>query len=173
MKKKNKCFLFWITGLSGSGKTSISKKITPFIEKRYGPTINFSGDDIRKTFGFDKFDKVSRIKYAMFYSKLCKILVDEGYTVIFSTVSLFSKVREWNKINIKGYVEIYIKTDINKLIKKRNKFFYKKKKFVNIVGKNIKAEFPKKATITIKNDFSRSLNNMRDELIQKIKKKYD
>ena len=116
MKKKNKCFLFWITGLSGSGKTSISKKITPFIEKRYGPTINFSGDDIRKTFGFDKFDKVSRIKYAMFYSKLCKILVDEGYTVIFSTVSLFSKVREWNKINIKGYVEIYIKTDINKFI---------------------------------------------------------
>ena len=52
MKKKRrdprKGILFWVTGLSGSGKTTISKKIVKDIEKLYGPTLLISGDDIRK-----------------------------------------------------------------------------------------------------------------------------
>ena len=46
--KKNKGIVFWITGLSGSGKTTIGKKIKTKIIKSYGPTIVFNGDDIRK-----------------------------------------------------------------------------------------------------------------------------
>ena len=49
MKKK---YLFWITGLPGSGKTTIAKKILRPIEKKYGPTIEISGDDLRKNFLF-------------------------------------------------------------------------------------------------------------------------
>ena len=33
---KRKGILFWITGLSGSGKTSIAKKIIQDINKKYG-----------------------------------------------------------------------------------------------------------------------------------------
>ena len=33
---KNKGILFWITGLSGSGKTSIAKKLKNKIESKYG-----------------------------------------------------------------------------------------------------------------------------------------
>ena len=47
----NKGILFWITGLAGSGKTSIAKGIKSKIIKLYGPTIMFSGDDMRKIFG--------------------------------------------------------------------------------------------------------------------------
>ena len=36
---KKKGILFWITGLSGSGKTSLAKKIKKDISKKYGPTI--------------------------------------------------------------------------------------------------------------------------------------
>ena len=32
-KKRKKGILFWITGLSGSGKTSLAKKIFKFIKK--------------------------------------------------------------------------------------------------------------------------------------------
>ena len=55
-KVKNKGIVFWITGLSGSGKTQIGKKIKKDIIKNYGPTILFSGDDIRNIFDF-KFRK--------------------------------------------------------------------------------------------------------------------
>ena len=52
--KRNKGIVFWITGLSGSGKTTIGKKIKAGIIKNYGPTILFSGDDIRKIFANKK-----------------------------------------------------------------------------------------------------------------------
>ena len=52
MKKidKNKGIVFWITGLSGSGKTLIAKKIGNEIKLKYGPTIIISGDDVRNIF---------------------------------------------------------------------------------------------------------------------------
>ena len=40
MKKK---WLFWITGLSGSGKTQLAKRIKKDIEKINGPTLEISG----------------------------------------------------------------------------------------------------------------------------------
>ena len=43
-----KGILFWITGLSGSGKTTIAKKIKKNISQLYGPTLEISGDEFRK-----------------------------------------------------------------------------------------------------------------------------
>ena len=52
MKKKNKNnnkgFVIWITGLSGSGKTTVAKKIKKKIIEQLGPTVLINGDDLRK-----------------------------------------------------------------------------------------------------------------------------
>ena len=60
MKKKkyfkDKGILFWITGLSGSGKTTLAKLIKKDVIKHFGPTLLVSGDDLRKIFGFKKYD---------------------------------------------------------------------------------------------------------------------
>ena len=56
------------------------------------------------------------------------------------------------KKNINNYLEIYIEADIEKLILNKKKPFYQTK-LVNIVGKNIKAEFPKNPDIKIINIF--------------------
>ena len=60
MKKKikNKGILFWVTGLSGSGKTTISKLIKKDIIKNYGPTLLVSGDDLRTIFHFNKYSLI-------------------------------------------------------------------------------------------------------------------
>ena len=47
---KRKGILFWITGLSGSGKTSLAKLIKKDIINKYGPTIVLSGDELRKIY---------------------------------------------------------------------------------------------------------------------------
>ena len=171
MKKKNKNegILFWITGLSGSGKSSIAKSIKKEIVNKYGPTLNFSGDDLRKIFDLNKYDKASRLKYCLAYSNFCKEMVKKKINLIFTTIAMFHKVRKLNKRHIKNYVEIYIKSDIEKLIKKRKKIFYRTK-LINIVGKNIRAEFPLKPDITINNDFNRSIFQIKKELIKKINK---
>ena len=166
-KIKKKGCLFWITGLSGSGKTSIAENIKHEISRRYGQTLTLSGDDLRKIFNFNKFSRKQRLDYALAYSKFCKYITDRNINLIFSTVSLFHEVRKWNKTNIKNYVEIYIKSDIQEIIKKKNKFFYKGN-YQNIVGKNLKAEFPKSPDIIIKNNFTKPLKTLSNELIKKI-----
>ena len=169
--KKNKGILFWITGLSGSGKTSIAEKIKHQISKNYGPTLTISGDDLRKLFGYNKFSKKARLLYALSYSKFCKHVTDQGINVIISTVSLFHIVREWNRKNIKNYFEIYIKADIAKIIERKSKFFYKGN-YKNIIGKNIKAEFPKRPDIIIENNFKKPLKGLSKDLLKKILNKY-
>ena len=168
MKKRG--ILFWITGFSGSGKTTLAKKILNFVVNKYGQTIIFSGDDIREIFKLEKFDKNSRLQYALSYSQLCELITKQGTNVIISTVSMYHKVRKWNKKNIKNYLEIYIESDIENLIKNKKKFFYKTK-LENIVGKNIKAELPKKPDIIIQNNFEKPINKLKIELIKKIKLK--
>ena len=79
MKKfdKSKGILFWITGFSGSGKTSIGKNIHKDISKSYGPTIMISGDDIRKIFDLKGFEYSERLKIARKYCKFAKYITGQ------------------------------------------------------------------------------------------------
>ena len=126
-KKKfnnKKGILFWVTGLSGSGKTSISKKIKKEICKKFGPTIIVSGDDLRKIFGFNKYDPQSRKSLSKKFCKFAKFITDQKINLIFAIVGLINEPRKWNKKNIssvleKTYkleIEIKSNADINKSI---------------------------------------------------------
>ena len=94
MKKINKKRYFvWITGLSGSGKSSC-KKIYPTIEKNFGPTILCSGDDLRLMFNFKKFDRNSRLKYSLSYSKFAKFITNQGINLVLNVIAMFEEVRK-------------------------------------------------------------------------------
>ncbi|MDC6482422.1 adenylyl-sulfate kinase [Pelagibacteraceae bacterium] len=170
--QKKKGFLFFITGFSGSGKSSIAKRIKKDIRNNYGPTILLHGDEIRSLFNLKGYSSADRKKIAMQYSKLCKKITDNGINVILATVSLYSIVRKWNKANIVNYIEIYIKSDLSKIIKQKKKFFYRKKT-KNVVGLTIKPELPKKPHIILKNDFKKSITILSNSLIKKIQKNYE
>ncbi len=165
--QKKKGIFFFITGFSGSGKSSIAKIIKKDIRNNYGPTILLHGDEIRSLFNLKGYSSADRKKIAMQYSKLCKKITDNGINVILATVSLYNIVRKWNKANIVNYIEIYIKSDLSKIIKQKKKFFYRKKT-KNVVGLTIKPELPKKPNIILKNDFKKNINILSDSLIKKI-----
>jgi|TARA_B110000091_G_C13635758_1_gene399061 adenylylsulfate kinase len=167
MKKNTKGTLFWITGFSGSGKTQISKKIYSQIKRNYGPTILFSGDDIRKIFNLKGYTYNERFKTVMKYCKLAKSITNQEINVIFAVVGMMHKVRAWNKKNIKNYVEIYIKSNLKKIIKKGKKRIYHQNKD-NIIGLDIKAEHPKNPHIVLHNYFKKDINTHSKELMIKI-----
>ena len=168
--KKNKGILFWITGLSGSGKTPIAKKITPFIRKKYGPTILISGNEIREIFNLNKYDRKSRLLYGYSFSKFSKFLTDQGINIIFNLIGMHDSVREKNRSCIKNYIEIYIKTDLKKIIRIGKKKIYKNN-IKNIVGKDIRPEFPKKPDIIVKNNFSKNISFISMKLLKEINKR--
>ena len=166
---KKKGILFWITGLSGSGKTKISKKIKKYIIKNFGPTIELSGDKFRKIFNLNKYDSKSRKKNLVYYQRFSKLVTNQNLNLIFNVVGMINEARDWYRKNIENYLEIYIKTDVNKIIKFNKKKIYKKFG-KNIVGLDIKAELPKKPHIILNNNFSKSIDEISKELIKKIDK---
>jgi adenylylsulfate kinase len=166
---KKKGILFWVTGLSGSGKTSIAKKIWPQVKKIYGPTIMVNGDNMREIFDLKKYDKVSRLNNAINFSKFSEYITNQGINIIFANIGMFHKARERNRSKIKNYIEIYIQAKLNKIIRKGKKKIYKKNA-INIVGKDIIPELPKSPNIKIKNDFKKNITQLSEELIKKIDK---
>ena len=168
IRNKSKGILFWITGLSGSGKTTIAKKIARKISRLYGPTLNLSGDDFRKALKLYKYSHKERIKNLWKYHNFCKLITDNKINLIFSIMGLYNRARNWNRKNIDNYVEIYIEANMNKIMCSKQKATHLKVK-KNIVGLDIKAELPKKPDIVVKNDFNKSLDELAKELLSKIK----
>jgi len=171
MKKKikKKGILFWVTGLSGSGKTTISKLIKKDIVKNYGPTILVSGDDLRKIFKFTKYSLIERQLLVKKFCSFAKFITNQNINLIFATVAMMHTPRNWNKKNIDNYVEIFIKTKINKIIDAKKKKIYHKKNIGDIVGLSIKPELPKKPDIIIMNNFDKPIKHLSKILLNKIK----
>lgn len=167
MKIKKKGIVFWITGLSGSGKSTIGEKLKLLIKKKYGTTIVIHGDDIRNIYNYKSYLKKDRLRLGKANSDFCKLMINQNINIIFTTVGLIHELFYYNKNSLENYVEIYIKSDIKKLIKKKQKSFYKKK--TNYVwGLDLKPEFPKKPDIIIENNFNFSATKLTNILYKKI-----
>ena len=117
--------LYWITGLSGAGKTTIGTLLYSHLKKNKDNVIFLDGDALRKIFGVtDKYSISERKILAMSYSRLCKYFVEQNIDVVIATISMFHEVREWNCKNIENYNEIYIKVPIQTLINRDQKKLY-------------------------------------------------
>ena len=171
--KKNKGILFWITGLTGSGKTEISKLIEEFISHKFGKTLIINGDDIRDIFDIKKYDRKDRLKLGKKYTLLAKHITDQNINVIFAVAGLFDDLRKYNRKIINNYVEIYIKSELARIVSYKKKPLYKKKNVGKIWGINLKPEFPKKPDITIENDFTIPLKKLANNLKKEIEKKFN
>lgn len=167
---KNYGILFWVTGLAGSGKTRYAKILRRSIAKNFGPTIVLSGDDIRKSFNLKGYSYFERKKILIKYQNLIKLIISQKINVIFAVIGMVEEIRKKNRKIFKNYFEIYIKADFSVLKKNNKKKLYVGKK-ANVVGKDIKPEFPKKPDIIFVNNFRKDLKKQVEDLYQKIKKK--
>lgn len=134
-----------LTGLAGSGKSTIGKALYNTLKQDYANIIYLDGDEFRDMLGAYDYDKQSRINLAIKRSKFAKFLNDQGMIVIVTTISMFNEVYTFNRQNFKNYFEVYIECDIQELIRRDQKGLYTKalnKKIQNVVGIDIKFDTP-------------------------------
>jgi|TARA_B110000483_G_scaffold230640_1_gene296059 adenylylsulfate kinase len=155
-KSKHKPGLLWITGLSGSGKTTISNIIYNNLQKNYSNIILLDGDVLRKKLKIKSsgsFSNNYRTKVGLKYVNLCKRYVNNrNKFVIIATMALISKVQNEYK-KIKNNFDIFLDVPIKELRKRDPKKLYKKfenKKINNMVGLDIKYDKPHKPSLYIK-----------------------
>ena len=92
--------VIWITGLSAAGKTTLAKAVVSQLRARGGSVVLLDGDELRAVFGAVTTDPQShgregRLALAMQYARLCRVLADQGLTVVIATISLFKEVHAW------------------------------------------------------------------------------
>jgi cytidine diphosphoramidate kinase len=163
--------VYWITGLSGSGKTTIGRELFYELKKKNSNIVFLDGDALREVFGNDLgYTIEDRRKCARRYSLLCKMLSEQGLIVICCTVSMFDEVREWNRRNIKQYFEIYIKVPLSILEKRDQKGIYsglKQGRVSHVIGLDLNAEEPKFADLTICNNGDISARECAEMILDK------
>lgn len=96
--------VIWITGLSGAGKTTLAMAL----QKILPCSVLLDGDKLREALGSQSFDTESRKNLALTYSRLARMIAEQGLTVIVATISLFHEVHNWNRQNLKNYMEIFL-----------------------------------------------------------------
>ena len=162
---KSKKNVYWVKGVSGSGKSTFANILKKELEEKKINSILIDGDEIRKLLN-DKYSytKDDRLEVARIYSKLAKLISEQGVTTIVSTISLFNEIHEWNRENISGYKEILIKRDMNDILRDDKKLVYKNN---NVVGNEIPAEYPKNPEFIVENIKKNEINKYIKEFILK------
>lgn len=153
----NKGILYWITGLSGAGKTTIGNRLYYELKKNSDNVILLDGDILKRIVSDRQpgYTNEDRRRRAHKYAQLCQMLTDQGMIVICCTIAMFDEIRDWNRKNNRAYVEVYLEVPLDVLKQRDQKGMYsnlKLGKFENLAGIDIEAELPKNPDIIIEND---------------------
>ena len=154
-KTKLKAGLLWITGLSGSGKTTVSKIIYNQLKKKYSNIILLDGDVLRKKLKIKKSDhflNISRTKIGLMYVDVCKKYIEKKKFVIIATMSLKSIVQNKYK-KIQNNYDVFLDVPLKELKRRDPKNLYKKfrnKQISNIVGLDLKFDKPSNPSLNTK-----------------------
>ena len=138
--------VIWLTGLSGVGKTTLSKKINFFL-KRKNKCLIIDGDTFRKKNKQYSFSKKNIIKNNLQIINFCKKNFSKYDYIIVSVISPLKKTRIYaHKIFDKNYFEIYLFASIKILEKRDTKGLYalsKKGVIRNLIGHRSKINYEK------------------------------
>ena len=168
--------LVWITGLSGSGKSTIAQSLTALLKKKGMKVILLDGDEIRNILvpireQEQSYTKNERIKLAIQYSKLGNLLVKQGFMVIIATISLFKEVHIWNRKNIKGYFEVYLKVPLEELQRRDPKKIYSRfnaGELKNVAGLDLDIDEPRSPDWVVSCQLNKKVPDIALELMNKL-----
>jgi adenylylsulfate kinase len=129
----------WLTGLPGSGKTTIARMVEGQLRNLGMPVEVLDGDEVRKNLspelGFSKQDRETHARRVVYISKL---LSRNGIVTIVALVSPYRELRQHARDTIgKNFLEIWVKASEEICRKRDPKGLYKKAqegKLTNLTG---------------------------------------
>jgi adenylylsulfate kinase-like enzyme len=147
--------VYWITGLSGAGKTTLGRELWQRLRAAGRPAIFLDGDMLREVIAEDLgHNLANRRKSAMRNARLCRMLASQGGDVVCPTISMFHEVQRWNRENIANYREIYLRVPMDELQRRDAKGIYaaaRRGDLSDVVGLDVAAELPETPDLILDN----------------------
>ena len=163
----------WLTGLSGSGKSTIANAAEQILHKQGYRTFILDGDNVRlglsRDLGFTVADRVENIRRV---AEVAKLMMDAGIIVITAFISPFRAERDMAKnLFEKGdFLEVFVDTPLGVAEQRDPKGLYKKARsgqLPNFTGIGSVYEAPVSADLIIQTD-SQTIEQASEKLIKLI-----
>lgn len=147
--------VIWITGLSGSGKSTVANGLEELLFKKNIRTYTLDGDNIRR--GINKeltFTEEDRTENLRRIGEIVKLFIDAGVVVIAAFISPMKKDRQMLReiIGEEDFFEVFINTPIEICEQRDAKGLYKKARsgeILNFTGISAPYEAPENPDVTI------------------------
>lgn len=169
--KKGK--VFWITGLSGAGKSTLASELVKQLKVQGIHPVMLDGDELREVFGatttnISNHGREGRLALAIQYAHLCRLIANQGFCVVIATISLFREVHEWNRNNLPGYFEVYLRISLEELRRRDSKGIYRRfdaGELSNVAGLDLPIDEPEAPDLVVEFQSGRSVADSANELI--------
>ena len=166
----------WLTGLSGSGKSSLANELEKALVAENKHVMLLDGDNVRmglnRNLGFTEQDRIENIRRI---AEVAKLMNDAGLIVITSFISPYMRDRR-NAREIIGedsFIELYVSTPLEECERRDVKGLYAKARageIPNFTGISSPYEAPETAEITI-DTTDLSLEESTDIVMQQLRGK--
>jgi adenylyl-sulfate kinase len=166
----------WLTGLSGSGKSSIAKEVERRLHQNGRHVVVLDGDNLR--FGLNRdlsFSRVDRSENIRRIAEVARLFNDAGAIVLVSAISPFREDRERARQTIGPgrFVEIFLSTPLEVCERRDDKGLYRKARAGEIedfTGLSSPYEPPENAALTIDGSW-RSVEECAEEILADVERR--
>lgn len=168
--------VIWITGLSGAGKSTLAHEVVSRLRTAGEAVVMLDGDELREVFGAvaanaQNHGRERRLALAMQYAHLCRVIAAQGLTVVIATISLFREVHLWNRANLPGYFEVYLKVPVDELRRRDPKGIYRRfdaGELSHVAGLDLPIDEPEAADWLVEYRADRSVMVLAEDLLKKL-----
>ena len=160
--------LYFFTGLAGAGKTTIGGMFYARLKKQKDNVILWDGDQRRAEYGEitqKDYSTEARKHGALRVLQQCNEYTNQGVDVVCCVIGMYAEVRNWARLNVDNYKEIYIKVQMETLFARDQKGLYSSG-VKQVVGVDLPWDEPDSSDIVIVNDGDESPEQIVDRLIR-------
>lgn len=146
----------WLTGLSRSGKSTIAEGLAEWMTGHGLHVQVLDGRFVRDELGdFFGYSKDERIKVARVLAVMAKLLAMNGVHPIVTAITPYQDSRDFNRLELTPYLEIYIEASVETCIDRDHLGLYRKAQrgdLKHFIGVDAPYELPKEPDLTITTD---------------------
>lgn len=171
--------VIWLTGLSGSGKTTIAERVLKVFRTQGKRVELLDGDMVRGFFegdlGYTREERIMNVKRIVFTAMF---LAKNEIDVIVANIAPYYESRDFVRKHLKNYIQVYLNAPLDILRKRDVKghyALYDMGKIRNLIGVDDVYETPRNPDLvlmtnieTVEESVGRTLNLLKEKGILSI-----